>query len=133
MRLSGSGSLENYGELIFEDFVNLRLGQEAKFEKMYIICFQTIILVCKPMTSKNTGWPFGRDAPKIESLKLWFKTSFPADKLLVSQVANQDKVIEFLIKNSSIHRTVVRMRLCHCQMALLVPDVSLMRYLIIQK
>ena len=88
MRLSGS--LENYGELIFEDFVNLRLGHDSKFEKCYIICFQTIIMVCQPMTSKTGSW-FKEGAKTNNSLKLWFKKSFPVN-LLVSQASNHDKV-----------------------------------------
>ena len=87
-----SGSLENYGELIFEDFVNFRLSQDTKFEKCYIICFQTIILVCQPMTTKNSSWAAFKDPGSSGSLKLWFKKSFPVN-LLVSQ-ANQAKVDE---------------------------------------
>ena len=85
------GSLEDYGELIYQDFVSLRLGKVAKFKTCYIICFQTIILVCQPL-APNSGWSPFKEPIKTNSLKLWFLKYFPVN-LLISQASLTDKVL----------------------------------------
>lgn len=84
------GSLEDYGELIYENFVEMRLGRDSKFKKCYIICFQTIILVCQPRPPKS-GWALFKEEKKSKSTKLWFLKWFPVN-LLISQPSNSEKV-----------------------------------------
>jgi hypothetical protein len=80
------GSLDrNYGELLFETFVNFKMETETKFEKKYIICFQSMILVCQQTveTKRVSG-----------TCKLTFIRSIEVSpSMLISEAAVTPKVL----------------------------------------
>ena len=85
----------------------------------------------------SSHWPLFKPAPlihlsyiKIKLKKLGIKPAATCGELSLLFTMQSDPP-GFGILDLNFYYT--SMRLCHCQMALLVPDVSLLHYLIIQK
>ena len=54
MQLNGVGLDQNYGSLVFETMANFRMETEHNFDTKYLICFQSMILICEPQFEKES-------------------------------------------------------------------------------
>ena len=53
MQLNGVSLDRNYGCLVFETMANFRMDTEVNFDMKYLICFQSMILICEPQFEKD--------------------------------------------------------------------------------